>query len=495
MRRHDGVAIGLSSLRSKQSCGIGEFLDLVPIIDWCKSVGFDVIQLLPLNDMGNDKSPYNAISSCALDPIYLSLAALGENDLSVFLPFNELDRVDFEGVKRLKIEWLTRYYHLRFAEVVGTKEYRDFLQFHPWVRPYALFKAYKDEYRQRNWNEWPEEAKRPSLEAMEQKRPVVDFYSFLQYLCYQQMKAVREHAEKQGLLLKGDVPILLSPDSADVWAEPHLFDQSLVAGAPPDRYNPLGQKWGFPLFDWKAMQEDGYAWWKRRLSVMGECFHIYRIDHIVGFFRIWGIPKEKKAAAGYFIPKDEELWPEHGRLILNMMIDASPLLPMAEDLGTIPPFVPIILKEMGICGTKVLRWQRTWGDGATFFPFDHYEPLSMTTVSTHDMDTLSGWWKNFPEEARVFARFKGWTYQPTLTQEQRFEILRDAYHTSSLFHINIFQETLALFPELVHANPDDERLNIPGTISETNWTYRYLPSIEEIVSHQPLAEKIRQILS
>jgi 4-alpha-glucanotransferase len=499
-KSHHGIAISLASLRSKKSSGVGEFFDLLPLIDWCRSIGLDVIQLLPLNDTGNDPSPYNALSSCALDPIYLSLSQLPEagplaHDLDEFISLTKMDRIAYNTVKHQKIHWLTRYFHRQFESVVGTHDYQTFLHNHPWVRVYALFKAHKDEYGGKNWKDWPESARTLSLSDMEDKRESVEFHSFLQYLCYTQMTQVKTYASTHGVLLKGDVPILLSPDSADVWAEPHLFDQTLAAGAPPDAYNRLGQKWGFPLYDWKAMEQENFGWWKRRLSTMGEYFHIYRVDHVVGFFRIWAIPKNKKPAEGHFVPKDPTLWPEHGRILLQMMLDASPLLPMAEDLGTIPRFVPEILKELQICSTKVLRWQRNWDTDKNFIPYDHYEPLSLTTVSTHDSDTLTLWWKKFPDEAIPFAHFKHWTYNPDLTQDQRFEILSDAHHTSSYFHINILQETLALFPELVWPNPEDERLNIPGTLLPTNWTYRYRPYIEELLAHPQLTQTFRKLIS
>ena len=219
-----------------------------------------------------------------------------------------------------------------------------------------------------------------------------------------------------------------------------------------------------------------------------------RIDHVVGFFRIWGIPEEKKASEGSFFPPDPSLWPAQGREILSMMIDSSPLLPMAEDLGTIPKEVYPVLRDLGICSTKVIRWQRRWDSDKSYIPYSEYDPLSLTTLATPDSDTLSGWWKKFPDEAIPFAHFKQWPYRSDLTKEQRFAILRDAHHTPSYFHINLLQEYLSFFPDLVSTNPDDERINVPGTLLPTNWTYRFRPSVEELLANQPLAETIREIL-
>ena len=421
-KSHQGILVFLPALRSQNSAGIGEFLDLLPMIDWCASIGLDVLQILPINDTDGDPSPYNAISSCALDPIYLSLAALGPVD-PVFTTLAHLPRTDHNEVKREKMKWLKKYYEKHPRK----EETEQFIQRHPWVSSYAKFKVYK---------EGAEEA----------------FYCFLQLLCFEQMGKVKAHATAKNVLLKGDIPILISPESADVWNEPELFDRSLAAGAPPDYYNPKGQLWGFPLYRWPAMRQTHFAWWKERLRVAEELFDLYRIDHVVGFFRIWGILKGKKPADGAFFPADPSLWPAQGREILEMMIDASHMLPLAEDLGTIPNFVRPLLKELGICKTCVVRWQRDWTGDRSYIPFDQYEPFSLTTLSTHDSEPLPLWWKKFPDEAIPFAKFKGWSYQPTLTYDQHLTILREVHHSSSYFNINLLQETLLLFPELSWPN-------------------------------------------
>ncbi len=496
---HHGICLILSGLRTKNSCGIGEFLDLLPLIDWCSNLKLDCIQLLPLNDTGGDPSPYNALSSCALDPVFLSLSALPnpgslEKELEMFIPFNQEKRVSIIEVKREKLKWLRKYFRASFSALSKTKQYCEFVNDHPWLETYALFKSLKDDYGWRDWKDWPMEFQTPKQEHFEKKRGEIDFYSFLQFHCFDQLGKVKRHATEKKVFLKGDIPILLSPDSADVWSQPSFFKLELAAGAPPDYYNPLGQKWGFPLYDWDAMRHSGFSWWKKRLKVAEQFFHIYRLDHVVGLFRIWAIPGKNKPAEGFFVPADPSLWPGQGREILEMMIDSSTLLPIAEDLGTIPPFVRPMLKELGICATKVLRWQRDWQGDKSYLPFNEYEPLSMTTVSTPDMDALRGWWKKYPDESIPYAHFKHWTYESVLTPEKQSEILLDAHHSSSLFHINLLQEYLSLFPELSWPDPNDERINIPGTILPTNWTYRFKPTLEEIIAHQPLADAIRKIL-
>jgi 4-alpha-glucanotransferase len=467
---HHGILTPLFSLRTARSSGIGEFLDLLPLIDWCVSLKLDVIQLLPINDTGDDPSPYYAISSCALDPIYLSLWALpGAQNLTRLRAFNLTPHVERHEVKPRKMQWLYAYFQTHFNATDA--DYIAFLKKHnSWIHAYTTFKVQKD----------------PSHPA--------DFHSYLQYLCFSQMKQVRQHATNKSVFLKGDIPILFNPDSADVLAEKHLFDLTLSAGAPPDQYNALGQNWGFPLFRWDRLRFERYAWWKRRLHVASELFHLYRIDHVVGYFRIWAIPHGKTPMEGHFVPPDPAHWMNQGREILQMMIEASPLLPIAEDLGTIPKGVTEVLKEFGICSTKVFLWQKR-GSPPKTIPLNQYEPLSLTTVSTPDSEPLSVMWEKHPDLGRPFAESKGWPYDPILTTAQRRELLKDAHHTTSLFHINLLQETLALFPSLVSANPEDERINIPGTLLPSNWTYRFRPSIEELSVHEGLQDAFREILS
>ena len=492
---HHGVALSLSSLRSRKSSGIGEFYDLLPLIDWVQSIGFDCIQLLPLNDAGNDISPYDALSSCALDPVYLSLTALDDPaDLESFRELTNQTRTPIHEVKKKKMAWLYSYFQKRFQTISQTPAYAAFLQNHSWLLPYALFKTYKHQFKHISWQNWPSPFRDYNLKQLHPSEESIHFHTFLQYLCFKQLSYVKSYASSRRIFLKGDISILLSPDSADVWANRPLFDLSLAAGSPPDYYNKEGQNWGFPLINWEAMRQTNFSWWKERLKTSELFFHLYRLDHVVGFFRIWAIPPDKQAKEGHFIPEDPRLWEAHGEAILEMMLDSSPLLPIAEDLGTIPKEVPITLKRLGICGTKVIRWQRDWEhcQGA-FIPYSSYEPFSMTTVSTHDSDTLSGWWQNFPDEAKAFATFKGWAYETKLSKERLLEILHDAHHTPSYFHINLLQEYLALFPELVHANVDDERINIPGTQSDKNWTYRFVPYLEEIMDHKALADAMRSL--
>jgi len=500
VKHHHGIDLPLSALHSKESCGIGEFYDLIPMIDWCGSIGMDVIQLLPLNDTGDETSPFFAQSAQALNPLFLSLHKLpgvDESKLIELRNFNALPRVPYHDVQSHKLIFFRTYFDEVGASVLKEKEFEQYRQDNKWVESYALFKVLKNLMSKNHWQTWPIELqflkKEQFDELAEKYAKEMNFYIFLQYLCYQQMTAVRDYGKKKGVFLKGDIPILISPDSADVWRYSDAFNLTVSAGAPPDNYNAEGQVWGLPIFNWDMIKGQNYDWWRTRLTYAAHFYDIYRIDHVVGFFRIWAIPHGEPAKNGKFIPEKEENWLAHGTEILSILVDHSPMLPIAEDLGAVPPSVRTVLTRMGICGTKVMRWEKTANDDHFINPM-HYNPVSMTTVSTHDSETLELWWKNNPQEAQLFATDKGWMYTPQLTKAQRREILWDSHHSSSLFHINLIGEYLALFPELVWEDPHAERINVPGIVAPTNWTYRIRPSVEELLAHAPLAEEMRNIL-
>lgn len=503
---HHGIDLILSCLHSKQSCGIGEFNDLMPVIDWCSELKLDIIQLLPLNDSGDDPSPYFSLSSCALNPIFLSLYDLPYLDkhpalkrkLDPMREFNKLPKVPYHDVLNHKMTWLRDYFECEGEHLANSQAFSTFEEENKWLEPYALFKALKKFLSQTAWTSWPEDLKKPTLkhykELLKSHGTEVTFYKFLQYLCYVQLQKVKQYAASKKIFIKGDIPILISPDSTDVWHHSELFDLSLSAGAPPDMYNPEGQYWGFPLFNWEMMKHKHYQWWKQRLSYNADFYDLYRIDHVLGFFRIWAIPLNHESKEGAFIPEDAALWKQHGKEILEHLVSFCSMLPIAEDLGARIPAVTETLLEMGICGTKIMRWERLWETDQSFIPIEHYPPVSLSSVSTHDSPTLTLWWRDFPEEAKAYAAYKHWDYDPKLSKEKRRAMLWDSHHSASMFHINLIQEYLALFPELVWPDPEDERINIPGKVLPTNWTYRMRPSLEELTCHTPLKEEMHQLL-
>lgn len=504
IRNHHGIALPLFSLHSTSSCGIGEYPDLLPLLPWCQNIGFDVIQLLPLNDTGNDTSPYSALSANALNPIYLGLSQLPQienypeliQEIKELQKLNHTQRIQYSAVQQGKERFLRKYYRQYSPTIIHTEPYQSFKRDNPWLTGYALFKTLKAHYNLQSWEEWPPEWRDPKLplQIPEEFIDEVEYHIFIQYLSFQQIESVKKQAESYKILLKGDIPILINRDSVDVWLHRDLFLLDYEAGAPPDMYAKEGQKWGFSPYKFEAMESEDFQWWKERLKVATHCFNIYRIDHVVGFYRIWSIPKGLTAKDGYFIPSDESVWIPHGDKIMRMMLSNCPMLPIGEDLGTIPPAVRINLRDLGICGTKVMRWERRWNTDRGFIDPKDYPPESMTTVSTHDSETLQLWWKNRPEEARWYAAALGWEYTPDLTKDQHIYFLNASHHSGSLFHINLLGEYLALVPGMTWPDPADERINVPGVVSDLNWTYRFRPSVEDIVSNASLLEEIRGIV-
>lgn len=507
IRHHHGIAIPLFSIHSKHSYGIGEFTDLSLLIDWCSSIGFDIIQLLPLNHMGLGLSPYNAISAFALNPLFLGLNSLPfvhdfsflSEELKVFPKLSHIPHINYTQVRTYKENFLRHYFRLVGSQIMKSEAFEHFIQEASfWLKEYAVFKILKKQHQWASWEEWPAAERHATTSFIDriayEKQEEFNWFCFVQFLCDQQLKNAKEKASSQKVFLMGDIPILISRDSADVWCHQELFDLNYSAGAPPDVFSEIGQNWGFPVYQWKVIADQGYKWWIERLRWASRYYHIYRIDHIVGFFRIWSIPLGLTGKDGKFIPRNEDIWVDHGQKIMLMMLEACEMLPIGEDLGVVPPQVRACLSSLGICGTRVMRWERKWDEGGNFISPQDYPVDSMTTVSTHDTETLQQWWKDNPVEAKLFSQFKGWPYQPFLTREHQREILWDSHHSSSLFHINLLQEYLGLIPGLSWSNPDDERINIPGSITSRNWCYRLRPSLEDLMQQNILKSLMQELI-
>lgn len=501
IRHHHGICLPLFSVRTSEGGGIGEYPDLIPLITWLKEIKFDVLQLLPLYDTHGQSSPYSPVSAYALNPIYLSLKNLPNASgtpgrrkiLEELSRLNLSPRVNYSLIHHLKTGFLDDYVLSEGAMFLKEKDYQKFVLSQSWLNTYAVYKALSSLSGTTNWEMWKEEWKNPgshmdSLAA--EHRQLVEKYSLIQYFCWRQLSEVKSHADSAGVLIKGDCPILIGRESADVWADRTLFKLDYSVGAPPDYYNPEGQDWGFPLYDWNSHANEEFSWWKNRLRALEPYCHLYRLDHVVGFYRIWAHWGRNENG---FIPEDPSIWISDGESRLRALLADSDLLPIGEDLGTVPREVKRSLKHLGICGTKVLRWETRQEDQSQYIPFEEYEPLSMSTLSTHDSETFASWWKTHREEARNFSRFMGWNEEAELTFDRHLQILKACHSTPSLFHINLIQEYLSLFDELSHPDPADERINTPGVNSALNWTYRLKPTIEEIRSHQELNQVMRAI--
>ena len=329
--RGAGVAIPVFSLRSKHSWGCGDFADLRLMADWAAKTAMSVIQLLPVNDTTTDGSrrdsyPYNAISAFALNPLYLSpddaakhgteyadasavtsIKSLRARFVRRGKRLNEKDAVDYEATIKLKIEFLRELYALCGADVIGSEPFeRFFAESKSWLIPYMAFCVLRDRYSTVNFSLWSELSKYDAVQAeqfIKANSTECYFYAFVQYLLDEQLSRARDYAHQREVALKGDIPIGVAPLSVDVWCAPELYNCTMSAGAPPDAFAEEGQNWGFPTYNWSRMAEDGYAWWCARLKKMERYFDAYRIGHILGFFRIWEVPRNAVSAVlGHFNP-------------------------------------------------------------------------------------------------------------------------------------------------------------------------------------------------
>ncbi|MGN0086814.1 MAG: 4-alpha-glucanotransferase [Alloprevotella sp.] len=310
-RKVAGTAVPVFSLRSEGAQGVGDFGDLRLMVDWVAATKQKALQILPINDTTNtnswqDSYPYNSISIYAFHPMYIDLRQVGvlaDNDLQEAYErkrrsLNALAQVDYEAVNAMKHDYLRHKFSEEGRKVLQSDAYREFLgRNEKWLLPYAAFSALRDRYGTPVFSEWPQySVYRPEEVAAlcAPGSPVWEetgYYCYLQYLLHVQLKAVSDYARAKGVILKGDIPIGISRASVEAWTEPHYFNMNGQAGAPPDAFSANGQNWGFPTYNWERMSEDGYLWWKQRFTKMAEYFTAYRIDHILGFFRIWEIPE------------------------------------------------------------------------------------------------------------------------------------------------------------------------------------------------------------
>lgn len=313
------LVVPVSALRTKKSCGVGEFLDLIELAKFCKKAKISLIQILPVNDSGYDASPYNLVSAFALNPVYISLEKL--EGAKKFLPeikalrknFDALERVAYQEVLKEKIKLARKIFESQ--KEVFTKELKDtnsevaiWLAENSWIKSYTIFKNIKKQNFQSSWQCWTS-MRNPTKDEIEiaWNCPAFDtefnFSTWLQFNLHKQFLEAATFINAQGIMLKGDLPIMLNEDSCDVWANPELFRSDLKAGTPPDFENKCGQNWGFPCYFWQNHKETNYRWWKERLKKSEQYYNAFRLDHILGFFRVWAIPKgETTACLGRMIP-------------------------------------------------------------------------------------------------------------------------------------------------------------------------------------------------
>ncbi len=318
-----GVAIPVFSLRSKNSLGTGEFTDLKLLVDWAKRTGLKMIQLLPVNDTTathtwKDSYPYSAISAFALHPLLLNIeVAAGKKNAGVIAlhtakkkQLNKPGKLDYEAVMKVKIDAVKQMYAHQKENFKNEPDYITFFELNRhWLEPYAAFSYLRDKNKTADFNTWSSNTVYDESQIQQLVSPLQDHHDdialhyFTQYHLHLQLKDATVYAHKNGVVIKGDIPIGICRNSADAWVEPGLYNMDEQAGAPPDAFTAKGQNWGFPTYNWKAMQQDNFTWWRKRFDQMSNYFDAFRIDHILGFFRIWSIPAHAvEGIMGRFMP-------------------------------------------------------------------------------------------------------------------------------------------------------------------------------------------------
>jgi 4-alpha-glucanotransferase len=399
LKRRAGILAPLFSIYSENSLGIGDFEDLKLLIDWSSECGYSIVQLLPMNETGSTFCPYDSISSFALEPAY---ARLKLSSISKIKPHGLSNlHVDY-SVKDEKIKILKRLY----SKEKGTASNKEFAMFveenRYWIDDYSLFKALKGYHSNAPWYEWGDGYKNRDGYLMEQfekeHKEELSLYKWIQWVLFKQFKDAKRYAASKKVLIKGDLPILVSRDSADVWAHPGFFKLEFAAGAPPDMYCAKGQRWGMPTYNWDSIRSDNFTYVKEKLKFAENFYDILRIDHVVGLFRIWSIPYNEPAQNqglnGFFDPGDENAWGSHGRDLLSVLQNSTSLSLCAEDLGIIPKACRDALQDMGIPGNDVQRWMKDWNVSHDFLPSVEYRELSVAMLSTHDTTNWAAWWEN-----------------------------------------------------------------------------------------------------
>lgn len=443
LRRRAGVVAPLFSVYSGNSIGIGEIPDIKLLVKWCQKTGISIIQLLPMNDVGYDFAPYNSVSSFALEPMYLSINGLKNVNLNLFKKeLRELKKAIPTGKEKvnykIKFEKLKILYKIfRVTYVNGIKKFEDFKKENNyWLKDYALFKVIKEIELNKSWENWDEKYKNRDEKALSviesDFSEKINFYFWIQWQLFEQFKSVREYAKKKSILLMGDIPFLVSRDSADIWAHKNYFKLDFSSGAPPDMYFAMGQRWGMPTYSREELDKDNYSYIKEKLRYAEKFYDLYRIDHFVGFFRLWSItmdcPQEHGGLSGFYDPQDENLWEETGKKLLDVIIEGSNMLPCAEDLGTIPQCSHKVLWEYGIPGMNVQRWVKDFNGSDNFINPEYYRINSVATISTHDSSTIIDWWHN--ETGTIDEKlFKRLCDNKKINGERYSEIVKNLFDT------------------------------------------------------------------
>jgi 4-alpha-glucanotransferase len=544
-----GVLTPLFAVRTETDLGIGDLDGLRQFIDWAASVGFKLVQLLPINETGGDNSPYNAISAMAIEPTTLHLAPgspedLTEEDFDSVVAGANLKKlrsgpVHYRQVRKLKRALLEKAF-ARFT--AGGGDPAGFAAFvekeKPWLEDYAFFRALMEENGGTEaWDYWPEEHRSVAgartwlnsqpAEMQERFARNEQFFRYVQWIAYSQWIAAKAYADERGVALMGDIPFGVSYYSADVFSRPDQFLLDWSGGAPPEPYfkddeftQKWGQNWGIPLYNWGAMRATNYDWWRQRVRGVRRIFHVFRIDHVLGFYRIYAFPwrpqrnaeflpltqeemlQRTGGRAPHYAPRDDDSWENceanrrEGEEYLRMALDAAESTRLVgEDLGTVPPYVRPSLQSLGIAGFKIPQWE-SYPDGRVI-PGSEYQRLSVTTYATHDHKPVRAMWDEaFEHESATrdqargdlekIAQFAGIT---SLADGADFD--RDFYPqtTGALFRSEAWIAIVMITDLLARK----DRFNVPGTAADSNWSRRLHMTVERLGQSRGVKQRMKLV--
>ena len=484
--RTTGVLLPLGAMKTQQDWGVGDFGSLQQWTEFLAGLGVKFIQILPLQETApGENCPYNALTSFAVDPVYTQIDSVEDiaqssraqefiGSLATSLPqWRSALQAPFAAVKEAKYKalWLGYQAFLMHEVAARTARAHAFEAYcsvqEPWLKGYALFRALKDFYKWQSWTQWPEPYQDFHSQAVAQfevqYQEFVNFFKYCQWILDQQLRRAKLFAQSKGVYIFGDIPFATNLDSAEVWAEKENYRIGYEIGAPADQFSKDGQRWGLPAYDWNYQLAHNLDLWRRKIRRVTELYDIFRLDHLVGFFRTYVFAPN--AQQGAFDVEGEQNQIDRGYAFLRMVLDeAQGKLPVGEDLGVIPNYVRRMLVDLHIPGYKVLRWERE--DNGWYREPKNYPVVSLATTSTHDTETLRGWWETMDINERrniweMISAQKTDGNVPFNLETQRLMLKRVLESASAL--------TLFAWQDIVGTL---ERVNTPGTVGEHNWTYR-----------------------
>jgi 4-alpha-glucanotransferase len=485
-RRQSGISVPLFAIASSTSWGVGEFADLPYFARWLQEAGQSLVQILPINEMPPiETSPYSAMTAMAIDPIYITMAnvpdfagigaelALDGAEQAEITRLRQAGRIEYASIRWLKEKWLRRGFD-RFLKLEVSRGSPRAMRFEAfaaaeswWLDEYALFRSIHAMHDERAWTDWPAPLARAEAPALADARASLTLE--MKYRSYVQWIAAEQWSEAKRLSwpvkVFGDLPFMISADSPDVWARQPEFRLDATIGVPPDAFSETGQDWGLPPWRADVMASNAFTWMRSRARRYGALYDGFRIDHLVGLYRTYVRPIDKSNDA-FFEPASEPDQIALGETLISIFAgaDTKPEV-IAEDLGSIPPFVRESMTRQDLPGLKVLRWERHWDrDGHEQIDPAEFPERSVATTGTHDIEPLA-------------ATAEG------QTEEQRSAILQSLLSAGSYLTLIPLQDVFGW----------TDRINTPAVVDGVNWTWRVKWPVDRWLNPEEAMERADQL--